>query len=501
MIRIPYVAPKLDPENVARAAASVRSMQDLLSRLGKPIPFRVLSRADHATLRRSFDRTLVDNVVYLTEGQASTTTGSVEPVAAYTGLTDNAFDSSLYASGEVRRWLIESQVGRCAYCESLIAHSDYGRVSHFRPPGGLRDSAQGAIEWPGYYELAYTPANLYYACAVCEDGFKRDVFPVLGKRYPEISLADESPVLINPYTENPRDYIRFNPVNGCAYDFERTCEFYLDKGVEGHCNLGRPQTETLIFSNPAFIPDQRDQHGHRLSQSAVDKAFDSWLDSRASHARSYHGERTIEMLGLNRALLIRSRISHLRHLLGIYCIAASGDQQAVKLDKKLASGDPGAAALAPQYLSSTIDALSTWARTGTGMLLPPASGTWFSHYETAIASFPAGGELLPPPPVGDDWLMYAVLRQQSGHAGNRRVVTLSTSDAIYGHAGNSEILFFPIDWSTDLGRHVLVERSGSIVARTTLQELLASSPRTLWQTFNHTEVWVLGPFEPFSWPD
>lgn len=46
------------------------------------------------------------------------------------------FDSGIYGNKEVKNKLIETQDGKCCFCESKIAHISYGDVEHFRPKAG-----------------------------------------------------------------------------------------------------------------------------------------------------------------------------------------------------------------------------------------------------------------------------------------------------------------------------------------------------------------------------
>lgn len=71
---------------------------------------------------------------------------------------------------------------KCMYCESIISHISYAHVEHIKP------KADGK-----YPELEFEWSNLGYACAMC-NGSKSDKY-------------DENTPFIDPYIDNPNDYI------------------------------------------------------------------------------------------------------------------------------------------------------------------------------------------------------------------------------------------------------------------------------------------------------
>lgn len=117
--------------------------------------------------------------------------------------------------------------GKCAYCEAYTASVVYGDVEHYRPKSI-------------YWWLAYCYDNYLFACAICNQQYKRAHFPVFGENWsmPEIhsdlgedALADwahsltpdplcedalmqtfvrtsqsEGAGLINPYEVDPEPY-------------------------------------------------------------------------------------------------------------------------------------------------------------------------------------------------------------------------------------------------------------------------------------------------------
>jgi len=78
--------------------------------------------------------------------------------------------------------LRKSTAGKCMYCESKIEHNSYAHVEHIKPKAK-------------YPELEFSWDNLGFSCQVCNTN--------KGDKY------DETTPFIDPYTENPEDYIVF----------------------------------------------------------------------------------------------------------------------------------------------------------------------------------------------------------------------------------------------------------------------------------------------------
>jgi len=122
------------------------------------------------------------------------------------------FDSGIYGSKTVKNALIKAQHGKCFLCESKITHISYGDVEHFRPKGGSRQSNDEEMKVPGYYWLAYVWENLFLACQICNQRFKKNLFPLENPKDRAVShksdLRKEKPLFINP-AGNPEEFISF----------------------------------------------------------------------------------------------------------------------------------------------------------------------------------------------------------------------------------------------------------------------------------------------------
>lgn len=124
------------------------------------------------------------------------------------------FNSKIYGSKSVKNALIKAQHGKCFLCESKVTHIAYGDVEHFRPKGGSQQSAdEKKLKVPGYYWLAYVWENLFFACQICNQRFKKNLFPLENPKdratSHESDLKKEKTLLINPETENPENFISF----------------------------------------------------------------------------------------------------------------------------------------------------------------------------------------------------------------------------------------------------------------------------------------------------
>jgi uncharacterized protein (TIGR02646 family) len=129
--------------------------------------------------------------------------------------------SALYGCKEVRDALEALQAGRCSYCEGTLAPVCIGHIEHFRPKGAVTD-LDGAVVSEGYFWLAYEWTNLLLACEVCNVKWKGTRFPLAGEANratnPASDLKAEAPLLVDPYGENPRDFVRFR--SSVAYAVE-----------------------------------------------------------------------------------------------------------------------------------------------------------------------------------------------------------------------------------------------------------------------------------------
>lgn len=158
-----------------------------------------------------------------------------------------SFSGAVYASDSVRTSLDLTHLGKCAFCEGLPLPVSTAQVEHFRPKGAYIHSDTGATCKPGYYKLAYVWSNLLLACSRCNGSFKGNHFPLLNEASRSVhtdSPVGESPLLIDPATERPRNYIRFR--GAVAYA--------VDGNARGECTIA------VLGLNREDLVDARNQH-------------------------------------------------------------------------------------------------------------------------------------------------------------------------------------------------------------------------------------------------
>ncbi len=145
------------------------------------------------------------------------------PADYRSGAKTFAFDQDLYGAKAVKTALREAQHGKCAFCESKFTHTGYGDVEHFRPKAGSVQRAADELGRPGYYWLAYEWTNLFFSCQLCNQRFKRNLFPLKRPTKRALShrdrLDDEEALLIDPARDDPGRYLGFReeyayPVRG-----------------------------------------------------------------------------------------------------------------------------------------------------------------------------------------------------------------------------------------------------------------------------------------------
>lgn len=141
------------------------------------------------------------------------------------------FNYTAYTKKPLKKALTVLFHGKCAYCESRYAGSQPMDVEHWRPKGKV-DASSG--EYPGYYWLAATWANLLPSCIDCNrsrtqyDSYlekelnlgKETQFPVQGDDYlvkrdkphtydEKNNGGPEVPLLVNPCLDDPTLYFHY----------------------------------------------------------------------------------------------------------------------------------------------------------------------------------------------------------------------------------------------------------------------------------------------------
>ncbi len=129
------------------------------------------------------------------------------------GTNTFSFDSGIYAHKTVKEALLAMQHGKCCFCEAKITHISYGDIEHYRPKAGYKQDNSESLQKPGYYWLVYAWDNLLLSCTLCNQQYKKNLFPLLHPEKRALShhhdITAEQPLLINPTLINPQDYIGF----------------------------------------------------------------------------------------------------------------------------------------------------------------------------------------------------------------------------------------------------------------------------------------------------
>jgi len=124
-----------------------------------------------------------------------------------------SFNTNIYGHDSVKESLKTSQHDKCCFCESQVTHVAYGDVEHFRPKAGYLQNPDDDLQRPGYFWLVYEWTNLLFCCQICNQRFKKNLFPLLDPATraasPDDDISNENPVFVNPAEENPEDYIGF----------------------------------------------------------------------------------------------------------------------------------------------------------------------------------------------------------------------------------------------------------------------------------------------------
>ncbi len=132
------------------------------------------------------------------------------------------FERKIYAAKSVKNDLLKTQHKKCCFCEAKGTHVTYGDVEHFRPKGGFRQDPNDPLGRPGYYWRAYAWENLFFSCQICNQRYKKNLFPLQDPARRARSHHDdhtkETPLLADPGTINPEDFISFRQEYPYAID-------------------------------------------------------------------------------------------------------------------------------------------------------------------------------------------------------------------------------------------------------------------------------------------
>jgi uncharacterized protein (TIGR02646 family) len=115
--------------------------------------------------------------------------------------------------GVARMPLYRAQHGKCAYCET-IQQSTALPTEHFRPKAAVVADRDHVTAETGYWWLAWTWDNLFFACTTCNSAarkgnhfaLRRGSIPLRPSQSPP---AQEVSMFIDPSREDPLEHIEF----------------------------------------------------------------------------------------------------------------------------------------------------------------------------------------------------------------------------------------------------------------------------------------------------
>jgi uncharacterized protein (TIGR02646 family) len=154
----------------------------------------------------------------LAEGVAQVNTmvaeRAIDPAAGASKKRAFTFYKRIYGPAHLKAELRRIQHHKCCYCEGHFAGQAWGDVEHFRPKGAWQQETGDPLHYPGYFWLAYTWSNLFYACQLCNTTGKKNLFPLEDPAQrltgPDDIVHHEVPQIIDPGGDiDPRDHIRF----------------------------------------------------------------------------------------------------------------------------------------------------------------------------------------------------------------------------------------------------------------------------------------------------
>jgi len=117
--------------------------------------------------------------------------------------------SDICADNTIKVVLFNMHYGKCCYCERKRTLKREMDVEHYRPKARVDTE----VDHRGYWWLAYDWNNYLWSCKSCNQGYKKNQFPLLpdGVRAEKEGgdLIAEKPCLINPRFEEPTEYLAY----------------------------------------------------------------------------------------------------------------------------------------------------------------------------------------------------------------------------------------------------------------------------------------------------
>jgi uncharacterized protein (TIGR02646 family) len=179
--------------------------------------------------------------------------------AYITGKKKFDIDKNIYGHQTVKAALKKAQHDKCCFCERK---EEIGHIEHFRGKGGYRQDEQETLKFPGYYWLAYEWENLFFCCPTCNSSYKQNFFPLENPAERALSHKDdiskEKPLIINPASENPEDYVEFYG--------------YTPRAIKGNPKGAETIKRTGLMKEPNISIAKRIELQNLFNEAVLDKS-------------------------------------------------------------------------------------------------------------------------------------------------------------------------------------------------------------------------------------
>lgn len=202
--------------------------------------------------------------------------------------------------GNFKQELSKAQHRKCAFCEGYAIGQNRGDVEHFAPKAEVQalsdDETTWGVEVPylanvegrvttpvsatGYWWLAYDWDNYILACAICNQAWKRAIFPIKEVRAAAPAQSDaETPYLLHPFRgEAPKDHLEYG----------RLGEIKARTTPGGQSRHGWETIRTLGLDRPS-LRDQRATLAEKI-HAKIDSLADAAVPRRLELLGDVHLE-------------------------------------------------------------------------------------------------------------------------------------------------------------------------------------------------------------------
>lgn len=153
-----------------------------------------------------------------------------------------------------REILWKHQNRKCCYCERIRELKRESDLEHFRPKAKITEEPTHF----GYWWLAYNFDNYLYSCKICNEDFKKNLFPLIepsSRAFLETdNLELETKLLIDPYTENPEVFLGYYwGSTKSKYVKVLSLESDVDKRGEKSAEITGLNRDSLMTERASFL--------------------------------------------------------------------------------------------------------------------------------------------------------------------------------------------------------------------------------------------------------